>query len=222
MLNIIVSGIGGKMGKEVVKSAEKNENTSLLGDIKEIESFPKGEIQNSVIIDFSSREGLQKALELCLKYKIPLVTGTTGITSEDFKKIDAASRQIPVFLSFNMSMGIYFLQRILRENSKFLKENYDEEIIEVHHSNKKDSPSGTALNLSEALNDVPITSLRMGGIKGCHQIIFADENEVIEIKHTALDRSLFSDGAVKAALFIKDKKPKLYNMEDMFKGGDQK
>ena len=222
MINIIVSGIGGRMGREVVKSVEKNENTSLLGGIRDIDSFSDKDIKNSVIIDFSSSEGLGKAVDTALKYNIPLVTGTTALTEDDFKKIEAASKKEAVFLSFNMSMGIFFLQKLFAENSKFLKENYDEQIIELHHKNKKDAPSGTAIKLSEALNGVPIQSVRMGAIKGCHRIIFADDNEVIEIKHTALDRSLFSDGAVNAALFIFSKKPGLYNMNDMFEGGNEK
>ncbi len=222
MINIIISGIGGRMGKEVVESAEKNEKCHLLGGIRDTDNFLKEQIKKAVIIDFSSKEAMRTALFKALKYKIPIVIGTTALSDEELLEIRKASKSIPVFLSFNMSRGICLLEKMLGENSELLNQSYDIQIIEIHHRNKKDAPSGTAIELARALKRDNIASLRLGSVKGCHVIILSGEGETIEIRHTASDRAVFAQGAVEAALFISRKKPGLYSMRDMLEGGEEK
>lgn len=193
-----------------------------------------------VIIDFSHPSNLDQLLGYSLKKKIPLVIATTGYTEEDQRKINIASKEFAILQSANMSLGINILINILGQVSKVLSDSFDIEIIEKHHNRKIDAPSGTAKLLADAINqslgnkmeyvhgrmginarreqnEIGIHAIRGGTIPGEHTVIYAGNDEIIEFKHTALSKNIFALGAIKAALFIHDKKAGLFSMKDIFK-----
>jgi 4-hydroxy-tetrahydrodipicolinate reductase len=192
-----------------------------------------------VIIDFSHPSYLTEMLEFSIGRKIPLVIATTGFSDEQLKEIEKASKEIPILHSANMSLGINLLSRILKSVSKLLSEDFDIEIIEKHHNKKVDAPSGTALLLANVINEsldnskeytygregknakrekneIGIHAVRGGTIPGEHTVIFAGDDEIIEIKHTALSKNIFALGAIKSARFIVKAKEGLYTMDDIF------
>lgn len=196
-----------------------------------------------VIIDFTTPTAVISNLSIARKIKIPIVIGTTGLTDEEIKLVRSTSGSIPVLISANMSVGVNLLFRIAPEIANALGENYDIEIIEAHHNKKKDSPSGTAKRLAELIAEVKgkrlkdiaiygregkvgerpkgqmgIHAVRAGGIVGDHTIIYADDNERIELTHRAHSRDVFAQGALRAAKFVADKSPGLYDMEDVIEG----
>lgn len=190
-----------------------------------------------VIIDFSIPEATLEILEYAKKNNVAMVIATTGFTKEQEEKIKEYSNYIPIFKSANMSFSITMLQHILREIAPKLKDT-DIEIVETHHNRKIDSPSGTAQMLADTINDaldgkykyeydrhskhekrgkneIGIVSLRGGNIVGEHTVKFFGESETFEITHTAHSRSLFAEGAIKAAEFVAKKPKGMYNMEDL-------
>ena len=190
-----------------------------------------------VVIDFSHISNLDNVLQFCNKNKKPLVLATTGLTEEDNKKVEDLSKIVPVFKSGNMSEGVYILLNLIKKATSMLQ-GWDIEIVEKHHNLKVDAPSGTAKmmlnevkkvrkNVTESfgrnpnsgkrkLNEVGLHSIRGGGVVGEHEIEFFSENEVIKITHEAFSKGIFAEGALKAALFIFNKSPKLYCMDDLF------
>lgn len=190
------------------------------------------------VIDFSSPKALDGLLAYCLERKVPLVLGTTGHSDDQLAQVSAAAREIPIFRSANMSLGVNVLLELVRQAAAVLGDSYDIEIVERHHSRKVDAPSGTALMLADAAreglhydaayaysrhdrrearpkNEIGISSVRGGGIVGVHEVLFAGRDELIEIKHTAMSRESFASGAVKAARFLISAGPGLYNMSHL-------
>ena len=194
-----------------------------------------------VIIDFSNPSALSSMLEYAVGKKIPLVLCATGYDEAQADSIKNASKLIPIFKSGNMSLGINLLAELIRRACSFLGAEYDIEIIEKHHRRKVDAPSGTALLLADAAasalpykphyvfdrsnvkkprdsSEIGISAVRGGTIVGEHEVIFAGNDEVIELKHSAASRDVFAVGAIKAAKFIaKTQKPAMYDMSDMLK-----
>jgi 4-hydroxy-tetrahydrodipicolinate reductase len=192
-----------------------------------------------VIIDFSHPASLDGLLDYALAHKMPLIIATTGYTPEQTEKIQAAAKQIPVFFSFNMSLGVNLLAELAKKAAAFLGDQFDIEIIEKHHNRKLDAPSGTALMLADEINtvlnephsymydrhsvrrkrdknEIGISSVRGGTIVGEHEIIFAGRDEIIELKHTAMSREIFAVGAVNAAVYMADQLlPRIYTMSDL-------
>lgn len=192
-----------------------------------------------VVIDCSSAAGLQNLLKFGIDKNIPLVICTTALTAEDNSAIKAAAQQIAILQSANMSLGINLLLNIVNKSAKLLyNSQFDIEIIEKHHNQKKDSPSGTALSLANAINsslknnldyvtdrtkkqasrskaEIGIHSIRGGTIAGEHSVIFAGNNETIEFKHQAITREVFATGALKAAQFITKQPAGLYSMQNV-------
>lgn len=188
------------------------------------------------VIDFSNPAALSGLLAFATERKIPLVLATTGYSDEQLAQIDEASKVVPIFRSANMSLGINVLLELVRKAASVLGDSYDIEIVEKHHNKKVDAPSGTALMIADAaasgLNFTPeyvyerhsvrqsrdkkeigISSMRGGTIVGVHEIMFAGRDEIIEIKHTAMSREIFANGAVKAAKFLAGvSKPGIYDM----------
>lgn len=188
------------------------------------------------VIDFSSPAALDGLLAFALERKVPLVLATTGYSDEQLAQIDEASKHIPIFRSANMSLGINVLLELVKKAAAVLGDSYDIEIVEKHHNRKVDAPSGTALMIADAaasaLNfkpeyvyerhsvrqsrdkkEIGISAVRGGTIVGIHEIMFAGRDEIIEIKHTAMSREIFANGAVKAAKFLAGvSKPGMYNM----------
>lgn len=193
------------------------------------------------IIDFSNRVALKPVLDYAIINNLPSVLCTTGYSIDDMDEVMAASKKIAVFQSANMSIGINLLKNIASLASKVLYSDFDIEIVEKHHNKKADAPSGTALYLADSIkksiddnieyvygrhtktekrkkNEIGIYAVRGGSIVGEHEIIFAGDGEVIELKHSAISRDVFGIGALKAAAYIKDKKSGFYNMDDLING----
>lgn len=191
-----------------------------------------------VIIDFSVPQATMKMLDYAKEYHIPVVIATTGFSEEENQKIVEYSKELPIFKSANMSFDINLMAKVLAEVAKALP-NTDIEIIETHHNRKIDSPSGTALLLADSINhalqnkftyefdrhhkherrsqnEIGFSSIRGGNIVGEHTVQFLGENETFEITHTAYSRSVFADGAIKAACFLVKQVNGLYHMEHLF------
>ena len=193
------------------------------------------------VIDFSSPAALDGLLEFAKATKIPLVLATTGYSPEQVAQIGAAALEVPIFRSGNMSLGINVLLELVKKAASILGDSYDIEIVERHHRRKVDAPSGTALMIADAAaqacgheteyvyerhstrqprdkKEIGISAVRGGTIVGEHEIIFAGHDEIMEIKHTALSREIFAQGAVEAAKFIaRVEKPGLYDMSCLVK-----
>lgn len=201
-------------------------------------SFSECTEKADVVIDFSHPSALDDILEYASKTKCALVLAVTGYTDEQNAKIMDASKSVAIFQSGSMSLGVNLLKKLLQQAAKAIGEDFDIEIIERHHNRKLDAPSGTALLLADAINEalpekreyncarfgktakrekqeIGIHAVRGGTIVGEHEIIFAGNDEIIELKHTSLSRNIFAVGAVRAAKYIYDKKPGHYNMDDM-------
>lgn len=191
-----------------------------------------------VIIDFSNPQSLQNLLEYGLETSTPLVIATTGLSSKDIENIKEASKKIPIFQTGNTSLGINVLINLVRKVAAILNEGFDIEIIEKHHNKKVDAPSGTAYMIAKAMNEeldnskefvygregnigkrsknqIGIHAVRGGTIPGEHTVIFAGQDEVIEVKHTAFSKDIFAIGAIKASRFIASQSAGLYNMDDL-------
>ncbi|BCS81413.1 4-hydroxy-tetrahydrodipicolinate reductase [Anaerocellum diazotrophicum] len=248
MISILLNGCNGKMGQVVSKVAKNYDNIKIVAgvDLNTDKNFdypvyqsPEEVVENfDVIIDFSLPEATMKILEFAKQKNKPVVIATTGFTSDQKTKILKYSKQIPIFWSANMSLGVNLVAELIQKAFKALGPSFDIEIIEKHHNQKIDSPSGTALMLADAINEVAnnsyeyiydrhtrrkkrqqneigISSVRGGTIVGEHSVIFAGPDEIIEIKHTALSKEIFANGAIKAAMFIQGKGAGIYNMKDL-------
>jgi 4-hydroxy-tetrahydrodipicolinate reductase len=214
-------GFHGRMGREIAEYIEEKK----LGTTAQIDFSKSNKKNPDVVIDFSSPEGFRETLAGCVKNKIPFVSGTTGITKEDQKALVVAGKKIPVFWAPNTSLGVQVFKEIIEHLGPVLMK-YDLQIEEVHHVHKKDSPSGTGIRLQEALEKStkrkapPILAARGGGVYGIHKLLILGEYETLTIEHTALSRKLFAEGAVKAALWLIDKKSGLYSMDDFVKASE--
>jgi 4-hydroxy-tetrahydrodipicolinate reductase len=243
-MNILIVGSKGKMGSLVFDLLKKDQDVSLVYGFDQYEKnddfhyndfklIPKVD----VVVDFSNPILLESILDYVLRHQLPLVIATTGYHEDELSKIHQASKKIPIFMSANYSIGIELISKILRDISKYLEESFDIEIIEKHHNQKVDAPSGTAIHLANTINEsidhkksitnghrqkrnsseLAIHSIRGGTVVGEHDVIFFGKDEVIEIKHTAQSRNIFAYGAIKAIKFIKNKEVGFYQMKDLFK-----
>ncbi|MGI6593850.1 MAG: 4-hydroxy-tetrahydrodipicolinate reductase [Christensenellales bacterium] len=251
-MRLLINGAAGKMGLHVIKAAQKSGHFDhIIGvdkyahqvkldipvyvSISDIPTYEKFDC----IIDFSTKEALYDILPYALKTKTPIVIATTGFDQNDEKNIEKASKSIPIFKSGNMSIGINTLISVIEKVAKTIGAISDIEIIEQHHNQKIDAPSGTALMLANAVkdntkisstvngregilgkrpkNELGIHAIRGGSIIGKHEVLFILDKEVLTFKHEAEDRAVFANGSVEAALFLSKQKPGLYNMKDMFK-----
>ena len=202
-MNIALCGIHGAMGKILKDEIEQSGENKLVGYFSPRNGITGQDISEKidVIIDFSRPENIDFLLDYALKNKVALVICTTGYTDEQIEKIKKAGENIRVLLSSNTSIGINILRKIAMLISPTMKD-FDIEIVEAHHNKKKDMPSGTAKTLkSDVLeatgkSDIPVHSLRAGNIVGEHEIVFAKDDEVIKISHTALSKRIFAVGAI--------------------------
>jgi 4-hydroxy-tetrahydrodipicolinate reductase len=205
-------GPSGRMGKEVKSLMEEYGNTLVFSF--DVDGEWKVD-DPQIIIDFSSSEAFDKSIDYALKFNVPLVNGTTGLKEDQLNKLKNISKNIPVVQSFNFSLGIQMLLKC----TEILKEklpDWDIEVSETHHRFKKDKPSGTALMIKDAINkDINISSLRLGNVAGDHTVYFGGLGEVISIKHTALSRRAFAEGAVKSAYFLLDKPNGFFTINDV-------
>ncbi|MBQ7668564.1 MAG: 4-hydroxy-tetrahydrodipicolinate reductase [Clostridia bacterium] len=249
MINIILSGSNGKMGQVITHLIEKDETLKVvagvsidgqaLNDYPVYKSIEECTEKADVVLDFSNAVCLDSVLSYGEKTNTPLVIATTGFNDEQSKKIEEAAHKIPVFRSANMSIGVNLLLSLVKQASKVLADDFDIEITDIHHNTKVDAPSGTALMIADAINEVVdekenycferhsrhekrpkneigIHSIRGGNMVGEHTVMFLGQDEVLEITHKSFSREIFAAGALKAVKYIVDKKPgKLYSMSDM-------
>ena len=249
MVKAVICGAQGKMGRVLNDIISKRNDIEIIGgiDINDTTPYADFEIFKSpselkekpqVIIDFSHPSALDGLCEYCLTNGVPLVIATTGYSDEKKKLIRKVSEQIPVFFTFNMSVGINLLCSLAKKAAAILGGQFDIEIVEKHHNQKIDAPSGTALMLADALNEtldnkmryvydrhsvrqkrekseIGIHAIRGGTIVGEHDIIFAGRDEVITLSHHAASKEVFAVGAVNAAVFIAGKPAGLYDMKDV-------
>lgn len=250
MTRIILSGCNGKMGKTIVELTKSREHVNIVAGIDVISQeqglFPVFthpslcDVDADVLIDFSRPSALEHLVQLGLSQNMGLVIATTGLDDQCHALLHKASEKIPIFLSSNMALGIHLLLDLIQKASTILSPSFDIEIVEKHHSAKEDAPSGTALMIADAINDVlpkpmnycyerasvrkkrssndiGIHSVRGGSIVGEHQVLFAGHHEVIEITHKAYSREIFANGALEAAVFLSKQPKGLYSMKDLVK-----
>ncbi len=236
------------MGQVITRLAEQYDGLKIAAgyDIADIgkNTYPvctdlsKCKIKPDVIIDFSNPAALDGLIDYSVKNKIPAVVCTTGLSQIQIKQLEKASQSVPVFFSANMSLGINLLIELVKKAAKLLELNYDIEIIEKHHNQKVDAPSGTALAIADSINsvlsqkqeyvydrhsrrkkrsktEIGIHAIRGGTIVGEHSVIFAGNDEIIEVNHTAMSKDIFGTGALRAARFLYGKGPGMYDMNDL-------
>lgn len=245
---IILGGCNGKMGhviRGIVKESEDLEIVAGLDITQGDADFPvfsdaaACDVPADVIVDFSSPAALAGILTLAKSRKLPSVLCSTGYTKEQNDSVLEASNEVAILRSANMSLGINTMAKLIKTAAKLLaEEGYDIEIVEKHHNQKVDAPSGTALLLADAMNEefeekyeyvydrsarrekrpkkeIGISAVRGGSIVGEHEVIFAGLDEVVEIKHTAYSKAVFAKGALKAAKFLAGKPAGMYNMKNV-------
>lgn len=245
MTNIAICGANGKMGKTIYSCVSDRDDCTVVAGIdlytEQYADFPivdspaKLPVKPDVIIDFSNPASLDGLLDYCLSTGVPLVVASTGYSEEQIAKIKKAAQQIPVFFTFNMSLGINLLVQLAKKAAAVLGGQFDIEIVEKHHNQKIDAPSGTAIMLANAINEtldnskhyvydrhsrrqkrekseIGMHAIRGGTIVGEHDVIFAGHDEVITLSHSAASKTVFAEGSINAAVFLKDQEPGLYDM----------
>ncbi|MGN0601454.1 MAG: 4-hydroxy-tetrahydrodipicolinate reductase [Oscillospiraceae bacterium] len=250
MTNIAICGACGKMGRVIFDIISNRADCKVIAGVDKVAEsyadFPVVEKLNDlpekpdVIIDFSHPSLLDDLLDYCLTKGVAAVIATTGYSSEQIEKIHKASESVPIFFTFNMSLGINLLADLAQRAVKVLGDQFDIEIVEKHHNQKIDAPSGTAIMLANSINEeadnkynyvydrhsvrakrtkneIGMHAIRGGTIVGEHEIIFAGRDEVITLKHEAHSKSVFAVGSVNAAVFLKGKPAGLYAMNDLLK-----
>ena len=249
MVKILLHGCNGKMGRMITEIVKSDENTEIVAGVDTYMEIPNdypvyGSIEKcdadaDVAVDFSNAGAVDALLDYCVERGLPVVLCTTGLSERQLQKVAEASKKTAVLKSANMSLGINLLLKLLQDAAKvFGPAGYDVELVERHHNQKLDAPSGTALALADYVNkalnneyhyvydrsqirqkrekkEIGISAVRGGTIVGDHEVIFAGTDEVIEFKHTAYSRSVFAKGAVEAGKFLAGKAPGMYDMEDV-------
>ena len=242
-------GCNGHMGQVITNLLKKDTQAQIVAGIDPFDEgkndypvFPsrdKCDVDGDVIIDFASAKAIDGLVDYCVAKNIPAVICTTGLSEEQIEKINKASDKTAFLRSVNMSLGINTLFKLLQDAAKvFAPAGFDIELVEKHHNQKLDAPSGTALALADSIKEVVgedyyykydrtkerakrdareigISAVRGGTIVGEHEVIFAGEDEVIEFKHTAYSKAVFAKGAIEASKFLADKRTGMYDMTDV-------
>ena len=246
---IIMHGCNGAMGQVISRLAAEDENVEIVAGLdiadKGLYEYPvyvdpvDCQVQADVIVDFSVAPAVDRLLDFALEKKLPLVLCTTGLNEAQLKRVDEAAKEIPLLRSANMSLGVNLVFKLAAAAASVLAKNgYDIEIVEKHHNKQLDAPSGTALAIADAMNEVlnheytykmdrsnmherrdpkeiGIQAVRGGNIVGEHEVFFCGTDEVVEIRHTAYSKAIFGKGAIEAAVYLKDKAPGMYSMADV-------
>ncbi|MBE7045476.1 MAG: 4-hydroxy-tetrahydrodipicolinate reductase [Ruminococcaceae bacterium] len=248
MTKILLSGCNGKMGQVISRLAAEDAeaqivagldiNTHLQNPYPVFTNLNDCNIDADVIIDFSHPSVLEPLLAFAVSKNLPVIVATTGLSEEQKNHLQETATKIPVFFSANMSLGINLLISLAKKAAVLLEEQFDIEIIEKHHNQKIDAPSGTALAIADGIsevlktpaeyvydrhsvrkkrskNEIGLHAIRGGTIVGEHDIIFAGNDEVITLSHSAASKEVFAVGAIKAAKFMKGKPSGMYNMSDL-------
>lgn len=249
MVRIIMYGCNGKMGQVITKMIAADPDAEIVAGIDARDdghnSYPvfatpaECNVEADCVIDFTAAPAVDAILEYCVEKKLPLVECTTGLSDEQLERLDRASGKIAVLRSANMSLGVNLLMKLLKEAAaRLVPAGFDIEIVEKHHNQKLDAPSGTAVALADSINEefdnayeyvydrstrrekrpakeIGISAVRGGSIVGDHDVIFAGEDEVITFSHRAYSKALFGRGAVEAAKFLAGKEPGFYSDGDV-------
>ena len=249
MTRVIMHGCNGKMGQMIAGLIAQDEEVKLVAGVDVYDQgrnpFPvykhisDCDVQADVIIDFCNPAAIKGLMEYCVERQIPCVVCTTGLSEEELNYVREASKKVAILRSANMSLGINTLMELLKKAAQvFAPAGFDMEIVEKHHNQKLDAPSGTALALADSMNEaldeaytytydrsqkrkkrdkyeIGISSVRGGNIVGEHEVIFAGQDEVITFSHTAYSKAVFGKGAVAAAKFLKGKTVGRYEMADV-------
>jgi len=248
MIKIALFGCNGKMGQVISNLLANDEdakisfgfdiNTERKNSYPVYDDVEKVSEEADVVIDFSHPALLDSIIKYCKKTKTGAVIATTGLSGEQIEEIEDLSKEVAVFRSANMSLGINLLISLVKKASALLWDKFDIEIIEKHHNQKIDAPSGTALMIADAIsdcietnteyvydrhsvrkkrnkNEIGLHAVRGGTIVGEHDVIFAGNDEIIEINHKAMSKEIFAVGSIKAAKYIADKKSGMYSMAEL-------
>jgi 4-hydroxy-tetrahydrodipicolinate reductase len=249
MVKVIMHGCNGKMGQVITKIAAEDEGLEIVAGIDKytgiVNTYPvfadisACDVEADVIIDFSNASAVEGLLDYCVEKQVPVVLCTTGLSEEQLAKVEEASKKVAVLKSANMSLGVNLLLKLLKDATKVLAPaGFDIEIVERHHNQKVDAPSGTALALADSINEeldneyeykfdrsterkkrnkkeIGVVAVRGGTIVGEHEVIYAGNDEVIEFKHSAYSKAVFAKGAVEAARFLAGKEAGRYDMSDV-------
>ena len=252
MTRVIMHGCNGRMGQMITGIVENDPDVDIVAgvDVSDhiknsypvFKSISECDAQADVIIDFANASAVDVLLEYAAGRQIPVVLCTTGLSEAQLEHMKQASEKVAILKSANMSLGINTIMKLLKEITPLLAESgFDIEIVEKHHNQKLDAPSGTALALADSVNEalgneyeyvydrsnrrekrpkkeIGISAVRGGSIVGDHDVIFAGMDEVVTISHTAYSRAVFGKGAVAAAKFLADKGPGMYDMSDVING----
>ena len=249
MVKVIMHGCNGKMGQVITKIAAEDEGLEIVAGIDKYTGIANTypvfadisvcDVEADVIIDFSNASAVEGLLDYCVEKQVPVVLCTTGLSEEQLAKVEEASKKVAVLKSANMSLGVNLLLKLLKDATKVLAPaGFDIEIVERHHNQKVDAPSGTALALADSINEeldneyeykfdrsterkkrnkkeIGVVAVRGGTIVGEHEVIYAGNDEVIEFKHSAYSKAVFAKGAVEAARFLAGKGAGRYDMSDV-------
>ena len=248
MKRIILSGCNGKMGKFITDIVDSRDDCEIVAGVDKdavmlsnypvFSAFSDIKCEADVIIDFSHPSVLSSLLSYVHDTKTPAVIATTGFDEKQTEMIKEAAKTRPIFFSFNMTLGINLLADLLKKATAVLADSFDIEIIEAHHNQKIDAPSGTAIMLANAINEqldksyelkydrhsvrekrpkkeIGMHAVRGGTIVGEHEVIFAGRDEIITLSHSARSKEVFAVGAVKAAVFMVGKEAGMYSMTDL-------
>lgn len=252
MVKVIMHGCNGKMGQVITKLIAEDEEIEIVAGIDLYDGITNSypvykqlsdcDVEADAVIDFASAKAADSLLDYCVERQIPCVLCTTGLSEEQLEHVGEASKKVAVLRSANMSVGINLIMKLLKEAAPLLAEaGFDIEIVEKHHNQKVDAPSGTAIALADSINEafdekyeyvydrsgrrekrpakeIGISAVRGGTIVGDHDVIFAGADEVITFSHTAYSKALFGKGAVQAAKYLKGKPAGLYTMSDVIDG----
>lgn len=249
MVRIIMHGCNGKMGQVITGLVADDPNAQIVAGIDIADNRDNGypvftdikkcDVAADVIVDFAAAAAVDALLDYSVEKQIPVVLCTTGLSDEQLARVKESSKKVAILKSANMSLGINTLMKLLKDAANvFAPASYDIEIVEKHHNQKVDAPSGTAIALADSINEarggeyeyvydrsqvrkkrdkkeLGISAVRGGTIVGEHEVIFAGIDEVIEFKHTAYSKSVFAKGAVEAAKFLAGKPAGMYDMADV-------
>ena len=252
MTNIIIQGICGRMGRALQEKIAARTDCRVVAGVDQtagaagaipvyasLQDLPEG--VRGVIIDFTGAAGAVAAADYAAAHGLPCVICSTGLSAGEEARLEAASEQVPVFRSANMSLGVNVLIELCKQAVPLFGGEFDIEIVEKHHHNKLDAPSGTARMIADAINtraggayeyvydrhevrqprgrqELGISAVRGGGIVGDHDVLFCGPEEVVTLSHRAQSRGVFADGAVQAALFVDGRAPGYYTMSDLLRG----
>ncbi len=240
-MKVAILGAAGRMGHMLCDLVDRSETLELVAKCDIREDYPRTwPVGTEAVIDFTFHEAVPANIAKAAEDGVAYVLGTTGLTAEEQGAVDAAAKRIPVVQSGNFSLGINLLLGLVRKASEILGEEYDCEVVEMHHRHKKDAPSGTALMLAKSaaagrgqnfddvsvfgregiigerpVGEIAVHAVRGGSVIGDHTVMFAGDVERVELVHKAQTREAFAAGALRAAQWASGRKPGLYNMRDV-------